>query len=252
MRRSPGPAVRVLLVEDNPRIAELRAEVFENLGCDVSTAGNAEDAIAALTSPTQFDVVMTDINLGDDPRDQSGLAIARWVRNSKSNLPIVGYSAVFAESELPMEEYPEITKWLVKASLRVADLKNAMEDVSSWVGRHGLPVKNDPSWPTYAVPLAAAVISVLGAVYVGWRQRDLTRTLSEFQADVAEKVFGGSYTLRSPLALKSSPIAPLRSVGQSPHSHNSTSRRCANASWRDGPNGSTAHAMSCSKPGPNS
>lgn len=119
----------MLLVEDNAEIAALRAEVFENFGCEVSIAGNAEDAIVELSSYAQFDVVMTDINLGEDPRDQSGLDLARWVRDSDPDLPIVGYTAVFTESELPMEEHPEIAKWFVKASLGLADLRSAMEDV---------------------------------------------------------------------------------------------------------------------------
>lgn len=129
MEQKSDPAIKVLLVEDNPRIAALRAEVFEKLGCEVSTAGNAADAVIELSSPLRFDVVMTDINLGENPSDQSGLNLARWIRNSYPDLPIVAYTAVFTASELPMEEHPEIAKWFVKASLGLADLRNAMEDV---------------------------------------------------------------------------------------------------------------------------
>ena len=50
-------------------------------------------------------------------------------------------------------------------------------------------MENDPSWPVYAVPFAAAAVSVIGTIYVGWRQRRLTHTLAEFQAGVADKVF---------------------------------------------------------------
>ncbi|MFL5872323.1 MAG: hypothetical protein ACJ75T_02465 [Solirubrobacterales bacterium] len=50
-------------------------------------------------------------------------------------------------------------------------------------------MKSEISWLVYAVPLAGASISVLGAAYVGWRQRRLTRALADFQVDVADGVF---------------------------------------------------------------
>ena len=50
-------------------------------------------------------------------------------------------------------------------------------------------MKNEPSWPVYAVPLVGAAVSVLGAMYVGWRQRRLNQTLTRFQTKVAEEVF---------------------------------------------------------------
>jgi hypothetical protein len=49
-------------------------------------------------------------------------------------------------------------------------------------------VKNDPEWWTYVVPVLGATVSVAGAVFVGWRQRRLTRTLAKFQADLADNV----------------------------------------------------------------
>ena len=129
MGRDSGSEVKVLLVEDHPQIAKLRAELFENLGCQVRTAESVQDAIAELSSSAEFDVVMTDINLGNDPKDQSGLELARRIRDSDPDLPIVGYSAVFTELELPMENHPEIAQWLVKGSLGLADLLDAMEGV---------------------------------------------------------------------------------------------------------------------------
>ena len=129
MGRDSGPAVKVLLVEDHPQIAKLRAELFENLGCQVSAAESVQDAIAELSSPAQFDIVMTDINLGEDLEDQSGLELARWIRDSDPDLPIVAYTAVFNESDLPMDRHPEIAQWIVKGSLGLADLRDAMEGV---------------------------------------------------------------------------------------------------------------------------
>jgi CheY-like chemotaxis protein len=129
MEGSSGSAIRVLLIEDNPMIAELRTEVFEDLGCEVKTAATADDALTALASSTRFDVLMTDVNLGHHQYDQSGLEVARRARELRPHLPIVGYTAVFSESEIPMDEHPEIAQWFIKGSLGLVDLRGAMEDV---------------------------------------------------------------------------------------------------------------------------
>lgn len=121
--------IRVLLVEDNPDIGQLRADLFEQLGCHVRTVRSLDEAVAALPDISAVDIVITDINLGSDPRDQSGLAFARLAREARPDLPIIGYTAAFSESELPMAEHPEIARWFVKGSLGLRDLEDAMEEV---------------------------------------------------------------------------------------------------------------------------
>lgn len=63
----------VLLVEDNARLREIECGALRDLGYEVSSAGDANDALRLLHSPG-FALVVTDINL---PGGLSGIALAR-------------------------------------------------------------------------------------------------------------------------------------------------------------------------------
>jgi CheY-like chemotaxis protein len=126
-RKDPEPVL--LLVEDNATIAHLRAEMFERLGCEVRTAATAGEALEQLNRGGPLDLLVADINLGEGPRDQSGLEVVRRAAEMHADLPIVVYTAAFSESELEPDSHPEVSRWLVKGSLGVADLEAEMEDV---------------------------------------------------------------------------------------------------------------------------
>jgi two-component system NtrC family sensor kinase len=91
----PSPArlserVRVLLVEDNPDVAEVARLLLEELGYDVVHAADVAAARAALARES-IDVVLTDIVM---PGGANGLDLAREVRQ-RDSLPVVlatGYS----------------------------------------------------------------------------------------------------------------------------------------------------------------
>ncbi len=89
---SPELAGRVLLVEDNPRVAETTLMMLEDVGLTPIWARDAEDALAKLhQSEGGFDLVLTDVVM---PR-MSGIALARIIAARWPNLPVVlvsGYS----------------------------------------------------------------------------------------------------------------------------------------------------------------
>jgi CheY-like chemotaxis protein len=53
----------VLIVEDDALICELVGVMMQDWGHDVLSAGDVAEALALLRSPTQIDVLFTDINL---------------------------------------------------------------------------------------------------------------------------------------------------------------------------------------------
>lgn len=86
----------VLLVEDNPEVAEATASLLEELGYRVTAVGNADAAMKALTEG-EFDLVFSDIVMAG-PTD--GLTLARSIRARHPALPILlatGYSQAAAE-----------------------------------------------------------------------------------------------------------------------------------------------------------
>ncbi len=86
--------VHVLLVEDNPQVAEVTSALLEELGYTVTLAPDAAAGTKVLQNPQQrIDIVLTDIVM---PGGASGLDLARAVRQQYGeDLPVIlatGYS----------------------------------------------------------------------------------------------------------------------------------------------------------------
>lgn len=78
------PAVRILLVEDNSRVAEMVTSALRSAGHSVQTTGTLGGATAALQEAA-FDAAIVDIGLPDG----SGLDLCRAARTSGLDLPIL-------------------------------------------------------------------------------------------------------------------------------------------------------------------
>jgi len=77
---------RVLLVEDDPEVATLTAEMLRGLGLAVAYAGTADQALRALAERRDIDIVFSDVMM---PGGMSGIELAREVRRRRPELPIV-------------------------------------------------------------------------------------------------------------------------------------------------------------------
>ena len=70
----PGPACRVLLVEDHEDTRDLLGRLLKSFGCEVAAAGSVGEAVA-LAGRQQFDLLLSDIGLPDG----SGLDVMRQI-----------------------------------------------------------------------------------------------------------------------------------------------------------------------------
>lgn len=78
---------RVLLVEDEPLVAELVRETLEDEGLDVRTLHSGRDALGCLAAePRSFQVLVTDINLGDGI---TGFDVAAAARAANPDVHVV-------------------------------------------------------------------------------------------------------------------------------------------------------------------
>lgn len=84
MRRADGNPVRVLVVDDEPVLAELVSMALRYEGWDISTAGDGATAIA-LARDHQPDVVVLDVMLPD----MSGLDVLAKLREQIPGLPLL-------------------------------------------------------------------------------------------------------------------------------------------------------------------
>jgi CheY-like chemotaxis protein len=106
-----------LLVEDNPEVAKVTAQMMEQLGYRVRRAGGAKEALE-LAEGMAFDLVISDIVMAG-PMD--GVALARTLRQRQPKLPVVlvtGFSSSVTEGELEFA--------VLRKPFEMSDLSRAM------------------------------------------------------------------------------------------------------------------------------
>lgn len=111
---------KVLMVEDNPDVAEISVSMLEELGYQVQLVSDAETALATIDETT-FDLVVSDIVMAGE---MDGLALARAIRERWPNLPILlvtGYSHVAQDTgaEFTILKKPFSLAELSRAASRV-------------------------------------------------------------------------------------------------------------------------------------
>jgi CheY-like chemotaxis protein len=95
----------LLLVDDNTKSLQNRRELFDEVGFATLAVEDEQQAIKEFVASPGVDVVITDIRLHTKkPLDKSGVSLARRLKEINPEIPIVGYSAAFAEDELTEEE----------------------------------------------------------------------------------------------------------------------------------------------------
>lgn len=91
------PATRILLVEDDPLVRLVTAEVLRDDGFEVTEACTGDKAIELLTGPAYYDVLLTDVQM---PGALDGIDVAVRARELDPGVPVVivsGYAAQLTE-----------------------------------------------------------------------------------------------------------------------------------------------------------
>jgi two-component system response regulator MprA len=96
MPATPHPAPAILVVDDDPAIRQLVAEVLANEGFAVTEAPDGIAALAALEDE-RFDAVISDVRM---PR-LDGPGLIRGLRRRGQRVPVALMSAVSADVALP-------------------------------------------------------------------------------------------------------------------------------------------------------
>ncbi|WP_068876437.1 MULTISPECIES: PAS domain-containing sensor histidine kinase [unclassified Phenylobacterium] len=116
----PASSARILLVEDNPDVADVAARMLEELGHEVRTVSSGTAALGALGAGEAPDLIFSDIVMAGDP---DGLGLARRVREAFPHVPILlatGYSEAAARIG---DEFP-----ILRKPYKLAELSRALSE----------------------------------------------------------------------------------------------------------------------------
>jgi PAS domain S-box-containing protein len=119
----------VLLVEDNPEVAEVSTSMLEQLGYRVQSVRDAAGALEALDEQT-FDLVISDIVMAGT---MDGLGMARAIRERRPELPVLlvtGYSHIVndaSEEFIVMRKPFKLAELSRAASRMIAESKQPPE-----------------------------------------------------------------------------------------------------------------------------
>ena len=117
-------SARILLVEDDPRVAEVTQGLLQFMGFDTHWVGDGATALAVVESDPKLALVLSDIVM---PGNVSGLDLARTLRNRRPKLPVIlttGYSSY--ASEVTAEGFALIEK-PYRRDVLAASLRSALE-----------------------------------------------------------------------------------------------------------------------------
>jgi len=114
-----GPASgRLLLVEDNPDVAQSTRALLESMGYRVEAAASGEEALQRLDAGLDCDIVLSDMLM---PGRVSGLALAQQLRRESSRLPVLLMTGYTPELEAARQGgFAVIAKPFDAAALRSA------------------------------------------------------------------------------------------------------------------------------------
>lgn len=76
----------ILIVEDEPLVRLFAADVLQGAGYQIMEAEAANEALTALTSYPEIDLLLSDVLL---PGTTSGLSLADWVLVNRPNMPVI-------------------------------------------------------------------------------------------------------------------------------------------------------------------
>jgi len=85
-------AHRILLADDNEKVRRALTRVLESAGYSVVEAGTGKEALAHLNSSTEFDLLLTDLQMPD----MDGLQVLTELKSTDPDLPVIAMSGAFS------------------------------------------------------------------------------------------------------------------------------------------------------------
>ena len=105
----------VLVVDDEPLVLDITASMLSDLGCEVITAADADQALKMLATDSRIEILITDINMPG----MDGYALAEAAKQMRKELNVILLSGRERESHgFPLVRKPFLKDDLVKTMER--------------------------------------------------------------------------------------------------------------------------------------
>jgi len=111
---------RVLLVDDEPGIVDILAELITGMGLAVDSCADGKEAVQKLKTQS-YDLLLTDVIMPQ----MNGIELIAFVRESQLDMPILVMSGYMENEQLSNLE-PGLKKKLLKKPFRAKDLMKAI------------------------------------------------------------------------------------------------------------------------------
>ena len=118
---------RVLVMDDEPLVRRLVAEVLRERGLDVDIVARGEEAVAAFEAGKRYDVVLLDLTIRDGLGGVATLARLRAIDSRVRAIMMTGYSPDLADASVHEMGFTDA----VWKPFGVADLEAAVRRVTS-------------------------------------------------------------------------------------------------------------------------
>jgi DNA-binding NtrC family response regulator len=120
---APGSGC-ILLVEDDPAVAEATQDLLQNIGFDTRWVGDGVAALTSVENDPKLALVMSDVVM---PGGVSGLDLARTLRDRRPELPVILTTCYSSQaSEVVAEGFALIEK-PYRRDVLAAALRSALE-----------------------------------------------------------------------------------------------------------------------------
>jgi CheY-like chemotaxis protein len=127
--RGTGPALRILLAEDNPVNQKVTVRVLERKGHIVVVAPNGREAVT-FASQERFDLILMDIQMPEMDGISATVAIREKERENGKHLPIIAVTAHAMKGDKERCLDAGMDAYITKP-IKVAELLAAIERVMS-------------------------------------------------------------------------------------------------------------------------
>ena len=119
------PRRAVLIVDDEPFIRLVAADILEDAGATVFEAGDAEEALAMLDAHHDIALVFTDVNM---PGDMNGIDLVASVHRTK---PAIQWIVTSGRQHYRQDELPDDATFLAKPYRPAELIKLATEKLNA-------------------------------------------------------------------------------------------------------------------------